>query len=269
MATKLVSWNDRSASASLLARTLNVRRIINDSARSRYRWSPGDTLINWGLRSFPAHIMQANFIPHRHSVINAPNCVGLAQDKLLTFNSLNLQEHLTQHVPSYTNVRSTAESWLEDGTKVVARRLLRSYGGRGITIASTPEELPDAALYVKYIPKLDEYRIHTAFGHSLLYQKRRRRSVPDDQVNWQIRNFDNGFAYAKVIPLEDDLHRRLEVLASHAVNALGLHFGAVDIIHNRRANSLYILEINTAPGLSEGTAEWYASRIREYISQRG
>jgi len=46
-----------------------------------------------------------------------------------------------------------------------------------------------------------------------------------------------------------------EGLAS--VMALGLDFGAVDIVYNENDNKAYVLEINTAPGLSGTTLEKY------------
>jgi D-alanine-D-alanine ligase-like ATP-grasp enzyme len=41
--------------------------------------------------------------------------------------------------------------------------------------------------------------------------------------------------------------------AQKAVNALGLDFGAVDIIYNGHEDKYYVLEVNTAPGMEGET----------------
>ena len=43
--------------------------------------------------------------------------------------------------------------------------------------------------------------------------------------------------------------------------AVGLKFGAVDLIWNELENKSYVLEINTAPGLTGATLEKYAQAI--------
>jgi glutathione synthase/RimK-type ligase-like ATP-grasp enzyme len=50
-----------------------------------------------------------------------------------------------------------------------------------------------------------------------------------------------------------------------AVSALGLDFGAVDIIWNEREDKCYVLEVNTAPGLQGSTLENYANAIMEVL----
>ena len=49
-----------------------------------------------------------------------------------------------------------------------------------------------------------------------------------------------------------------------ALAALRLDFGAVDVITDGESMS-YILEVNTAPGLINETAEWYASRFADIL----
>ncbi|MNY63636.1 hypothetical protein D3C86_2006230 [compost metagenome] len=47
-----------------------------------------------------------------------------------------------------------------------------------------------------------------------------------------------------------------------AVNAIGLTFGAVDVIWNEYRHQAYVLEVNTAPGLTGTTLEKYAEAFR-------
>jgi len=57
------------------------------------------------------------------------------------------------------------------------------------------------------------------------------------------------------------------VVALAAVSALGLDFGAVDIIYNEHENQYYVLEVNTAPGLEGTTVEKYAEAFAKEFSR--
>jgi glutathione synthase/RimK-type ligase-like ATP-grasp enzyme len=111
-------------------------------------------------------------------------------------------------------------------------------------------------LYVEYIKKKEEYRVHVAFGHIIDVQRKgRNRDVPDEDVNWQVRNHGNGFIYMRG---GVDIPDCCRSLALAAVESLGLDFGAVDVIWNEHEDRWYVLEVNTAPGLSGTTLEKYA-----------
>lgn len=138
---------------------------------------------------------------------------------------------------------------------VVCRTLLRGHSGRGIVIADDVSELVQAPLYTQYIKKQSEYRVHVFFGEVIDIQKKMRRSdTPDSEVDWRVRNHSNGFVYGRdEVRLPDGAQQ----LCIEAVSALGLDFGAVDIIHNAHYDEYYVLEVNTAPGLSGTTLEVY------------
>lgn len=261
MATKILPWNQQSESAALLARTMHVQRVIRDSNRSRYRSRPGDVIINWGCSVLPEHCSGDALI------INRAFPVRIATDKGHTLSSLSSGNI---SCPRFTSNVDTAREWQAEGATVVVRTLLRSRGGRGIIIVEPNQEVPPYyPLYVEYIPKLAEYRVHvvnTEQPQAFVVQKRRRRDVPDDQVNWKIRNFDNGFAFAAQLA-ENSPVDRLKEIAIASIQRLGLDFGAVDVIYNRRSDSLYVLEINSAPGLSDRTAQWYSENLSTLISE--
>jgi D-alanine-D-alanine ligase-like ATP-grasp enzyme len=61
--------------------------------------------------------------------------------------------------------------------------------------------------------------------------------------------------------------QELKDIAIGSVNILGLNFGAVDVIYNEKENKYYVLEVNTAPGLSGTTLEKYVDAIIELASQ--
>lgn len=150
------------------------------------------------------------------------------------------------------------------GEIVFARTNLSGHSGAGIVIAENPNQLVAAPLYVKYVKKLQEFRVHVAFGRVIDVQEKRRSSAATD-INSRIRSHDNGWVFCR-----DNIRQPtgLGEIAVQAAAAVGLDFGAVDIIYNQRQNQLYVLEINTAPGLEGQTVLSYGNAIWNKLNER-
>lgn len=187
---------------------------------------------------------------------------GSSSNKLENFRTFTLAQVSTPEWTTYRNGQAigTAEKWIEEGSTVVCRTILNGSCGKGIVIAKTLEELVDAPLYVKYIPKKEEYRVHVAFGKVIAVQRKARR-LECENPNWQIRNHENGFVF---VHMEFVGNRgALTDLATAATEALKLSIGAVDIIWNEKNNQYYVLEVNTSPGLEGKTIDAYVKAIKE------
>jgi glutathione synthase/RimK-type ligase-like ATP-grasp enzyme len=123
------------------------------------------------------------------------------------------------------------------------------------------DQLVDAPLYTRYIKKKEEYRIHVFQGDAFFVQRKaRKKEVPDDQVNWKVRNLAGGFIFANQNVEVDDVARNE---ACNAVAALALDFGAVDIIRGTDGK-YYVLEVNTACGLEGTTLEKYVEKFQQF-----
>jgi glutathione synthase/RimK-type ligase-like ATP-grasp enzyme len=112
-------------------------------------------------------------------------------------------------------------------------------------------------LYVQYVKKQQEFRVHVAFGEVIdVQEKRKRKDLPEDfSTNFQVRNHQTGWVYCREDITEPN---ELRPMAVAATAALGLDFGAVDLIYNAKRNECFCLEINTAPGLEGQTVKKYA-----------
>lgn len=168
--------------------------------------------------------------------------------------------------PEYTTAAGVASLWLVQGHTVVERHILNGNSGAGIKLIEPGVDDVSAVcpLYVKYVPKKQEYRVHVCAGVAVdIQRKARRKDIADEDVNWKVRNHDNGFIFARnedgFVP--DDV----VIQAVNAVNILGLDFGAVDVIFNEKSQQAYVLEVNTAPGLSGTTLEGYVARFKDYL----
>lgn len=231
-------YKQKSRSAKRLAKALSGRV-----------WKPGESVpddavvINWGDSKCPLT-----------PCLNPPEAVSQITHKRKAF-----QLFAAKGVPVPRFALSPKDvNW--EGTTVV-RHILQGHSGKGIELVSNREELPEAPLYVHYIKKSDEYRIHVArlAGRSeiiSMQRKARRLDIPSEQVCWQIRNHSNGFVFVR-----ESCHPSEEVLsaAKQALEASELDFGAVDVIYNEHERKAYVLEINCAPGLEGQTIQDYAN----------
>jgi len=232
------------------ARRLGRRAgILRATPKQIKRHGDFDLIINWGRSERRFH---GNYL-------NEPEKVRTASDKRC---AVELFKGAGVNTPDYTFDRDMAQSWVDDGGTVLARTLTRASGGRGIFICS-PEEhsrIPKAPLYTRYVKKTDEYRVHVWQGKVIDVQcKKRSRDVPDDKVNWQIRNHDNGFIYARGGCNPPD---GIDTISCAAVSSLALDFGAVDLGYNERAKEYTVYEVNTAPGLEGSTVNAYYQALR-------
>lgn len=221
-------------------------------AFSRVRAS--SMLVNWGCSQGVAK-----------PALNDYSAVGRAVDKVKAFRELSKAQVV---VPKFlvnppgvdTNIGDCI--WLE-------RFDTAGHGGRGIRVVRPGEQWSeqDAPLYVQYVPKLQEFRVHVFAvdddPRCLSRQKLGVEGFGRDRNQRLIRNTDNGW----VLGLVRD--QRASMLAEEeavkAVHALGLDFAAVDVIIGRDDGLAYVLEANTAPGIeAEPVVDFYKNNFIRY-----
>lgn len=248
MRYRVLPYKRGSQSAKVLAESLGGLRLKTDARAFLAR--ADDVLINWGTSVRPPRLAG---VP----MLNPPEVIKKVSDKLQFFNLMNEAE--PNLIPKFW----TDQSGIWEGDfPVVCRTVLNGHSGEGIVIARNRSELVPAPLYVKYIPKKQEYRIHvgkvagTDITETIAIQRKARiHSVPDSDVDWNIRNRSNGFTFARATA---EPAKRVTDAARRALEIVGLDFGAVDVIDNERKQKAYVLEINSAPGLEGATVLDYA-----------
>jgi hypothetical protein len=248
---KVYSWNG-GASSKELSRALGCKRIKRNA--SLYIPRRNHVVINWGSSTLPAAFLGGTRSMHSgvHRILNQPNLVATATNKLRFFEFV--RDSLV--TPMYWTRKAEAQTWLNErrSRRVVVRAVLNGHSGVGITIVQSGQSLPDAPLYVAYVPKAHEYRVHILLGEVIFVQRKARsREVPDDRVNWQVRNLAGGFIYQNqgvnppqtVVDVARACHTRMQ-----------LDFGAYDVVTNDSGQA-FVLEVNTAPGLAGTTLDKY------------
>lgn len=249
MAMKLYQYKAGSASAKALAEKLGIKRIKLEG--SKYKPKATDVIINWGSSTLPQELKNA-------IILNKPEAIAKASNKLSAFQAFKEAEVPT---PEFTTSFHEALKWIDKaGAMVVARTKLSGHSGEGIVLVQKEnrDELPNAPLYTEYVKKVQEYRLHVFKGNVFFIQRKaRKQEVPDDEVNWQVRNHANGFIFAHQGVDVPDSYKEAAVAA---VKALGLDFGAVDIIETKK-KECFVLEVNTACGLEGTTLDKYAEQF--------
>lgn len=250
--TKLYPYSDGSESAKALAGALGIKRLFREGRNAHV----SGAIINWGNSAFYRDLT------YETELLNHPDAVAKAVNKLEAFKALD--GHVS--IPKWTESLVGALEWLVEGQSVVSRLKLTGHSGEGIviTVPGDPNQEPlgEAPLYTQYVRKRQEYRLHV-FRDKVFFTQRKARNkdVPDENVNWKVRNHANGFIFAhQGVECGPDA----EQYAIDAVRVLGLDFGAVDIIKGVD-DKWYVLEVNTAIGIEGTTLEKYVEIFKEYV----
>lgn len=233
-----------SASAKALARACSILRIRGDK-----RLPSQSLIVNWGSTKTTPKLLNVK-------VINKPSSVSIAINKA---KALPVMSSAGVSTVEHTASKDVVNGWIESGHTVFARTLASSSQGKGIVILDyNSSDIPYASIYTKYIPKCHEYRVHV-FGGKVIDFIKKKRSQSGTTSDF-IRNHSNGWIFCR-----QDVVLPLVVIeqATKAVAALGLDFGAVDILYKEKVNTAWVLEVNTAPGIEASTLDKYKEAILE------
>lgn len=259
MTTRIYPYRQASSGARALADALGILVLRREG--SRYRPRSGDSIINWGAADMPMSLTALRPLNH-------PGAVADARDKLRTFGLLG-----AAGVPTveWTTSPTAAEAWWRAGSSVFVRHSTTGQAGSGIQVVTqndaigdvehaTLDAWPAAPLYTRHFRAEHEYRVHVVGDATFVTKKRRRNGAPPALV----RNHANGYVYCtnNVTP-----HQSVLDAGVRAIKALGLTFGAVDLLCSR-AGEARVLEVNTAPGLEGRTVEFYASKLGAMLGRR-
>lgn len=241
---KVGSASVRGLRETLRAKTIRLRG-------SKFKGRAGKRVVNWGNSSHNGEVLKCNLLNH-------PVNIRLASNKLAFFQAVKDKVN----IPSFTLDKEEARTYL--GRGVIVRETLTGHSGQGIVFLKNEEEFEEydherSKLYVAYIPKKEEYRVHILKGQVLDVQRKAARLGQED-VNWKVRNHKNGFVFVRNgFETPDEVVEQ----AFKAIVHTGLDFGAVDVIYNVKEEKAYVLEVNTAPGLEGTTLENYSKAFHK------
>ena len=163
-----------------------------------------------------------------------------------------------QGIPAltFTTDPEKAQEWVQNGHVLFARTLLNSSCGRGIVII---DEAPvrDYPVYTVYKKKKREFRVHVFKDKVVKVSEKKRRKEWNGERDSKIRNLDNGYVFCHC----ENEPEGIRELAVKAAACVGSSFRGVDIGYNERNNELFVIEVNSAPGMEGQTLEAYTNAI--------
>jgi hypothetical protein len=236
----------RSKSGRALARYLGIKMLKLRGSRFRGRYD--DVVINWG--NGKGNIGNAR-------QINKLSSIQLASNKLRTLEALQANDI---PIPRYS--MSLLE--FEPSDLLYGRSELYGHSGRGIVIGTQEElynNMVDCPLYTKAIDKVAEYRV-IVVGDEVVDFKQKLKKRDYEGHDEYIWNHGNGYVFAR-----DSIESApigIGKLGIDSVKALGLDFGAVDIVEDSDGK-LYTLEVNTAFGIEGQTLSLVGDAIRRLL----
>lgn len=191
----------------------------------------------------------------------------VACNKLHTFNTLKASGFA--NLPDYWTEAPTNE---QRGKSIILERTtVTGHSGAGINVRRPGEALGRAPLYVRYVPKETELRVHVLAGEAIAVQQKRKIEGREQTDNEKlIRNHHHGWVFA-VNDVDQAAAEAAKPVAVEACRILGLDFGAVDIVISKKADKRPVfLEVNTCPGIESSTIlAAYVEGLRGILNQLG
>lgn len=109
---------------------------------------------------------------------------------------------------------------------------------------------------IQWIDKDEEYRVHV-FKDKWIRVQRKEAQLDGRPRNMDIRSTCRGWMLRELAEPPQPLTR----IGIRSIQALCLDFGAVDVVRDRATQCLYVIEVNTGPGLTEKGVARYVKRF--------
>ena len=188
----ILPYNRTSISAKAVSRYFKTLRPFPNR---NYKPRHNDIIVNWGFNNDIPVLRDTDT-----EVLNKPENIRKASSKL---ECLTILKECGIPVPEFaTNIEDAKE--LFNNTNVVyCRTLTRASKGKGIVLATRPEELVKAPLYTAKLDNHIEYRVHI-FNNKIIDIVQKRKMTKDrmkdkgiEQRNDDVRNLMNGWSFTR------------------------------------------------------------------------
>jgi hypothetical protein len=160
----------------------------------------------------------------------------------------------------FTTDQSQACEWLNQDKTVFGRKLLNSSCGKGIVVMAgcADTAFVPCPVYTLYKKKKREFRVHVFQGVVVSVTEKKRKAGWTDQRDTKIRNLANGYVFCQEVTNEPEGLRELALKAAAVVQS---DFKGVDIGFNEKNNDLFVIEVNSAPGITGSNINKYVQGI--------
>lgn len=186
---------------------------------------------------------------------------GMSVDKLTQYKWF-----VEQNIPAleFTVDKHLAMQWVADGNTVFGRKYLNASCGKGIVVFDKENvlEMQGFPVFTKYKKKKREFRVHVFKDEVVNVTEKKRRKEFDGERDTKIRNLANGYVFVQAVANEPP---GLRELALSAAKVSGSDFRGVDIGYNEKKDELFVIEVNSAPGIQGTNVEKYLDAMVKYV----
>ena len=158
----------------------------------------------------------------------------------------------------FTNHDLTAAAWVEEGNTIFGRKYLNASCGKGIVVIEKLEDFVPCPVYTKYKKKKREFRVHVFKDQVVAVTEKKRRKEFDGERDTKIRNLANGYVFVQTVVDEPE---GLRDLALRAARVSASDFRGVDVGYNQLKDELFVIEVNSAPGIQGTNLNKYLEAI--------
>jgi len=214
-------------------------------------FSMGETLIRWGSRANSSWDNQFD------QVVNSYRAIELCSNKFESLCAMDDYDCETLiKVPDFCR---QAEELIERVGYPILGRNNHHARGTDIQLILQKRDLRrcNSDFFTQYIPTDREFRVHVV-GSEVIRVQGKYLDFSGEAQPW-VRNFATGYRFRQ--PRRRLRQDRLDMSVA-AVKALGLDFGAVDLLLAEDGNC-FVLEVNTAPSCSPLTLSAYAVALKK------
>lgn len=163
----------------------------------------------------------------------------------------------------FTTEVAVMGEWLAEGHTVFGRKYLKASCGKGIQImddfTKTYEICP---VYTKYKKKKREFRVHVFKDQVVAVTEKKRRKEFNGVRDTKIRNLVNGYVFVQAVEDEPD---GLRELALRAAKVSPSDFRGVDVGYNQLKDELFVIEVNSAPGIQGSNINKYLEAVLQHV----
>jgi hypothetical protein len=166
----------------------------------------------------------------------------------------------------FTTNEHEAQKWWHNSV-VFGRKLLNASCGDGIVVFDDTTKAPSGCpVYTKYKKKKREFRVHVFKDKVVtIVEKRRKTDWKGDKNDTKIRNLANGYVFCQEVELSEGLCGRIHQLALSASKVCSSDFRGVDLGYNEKNDDLFVIEVNSAPGIEGSNVGKYVEVIKQYV----
>lgn len=195
------------------------------------------------------------------------------------FNALKIMaEHgvSVPHVIKASNREEVYERLATNGLTPLIGRKFTHQGGTNFYLCMQRRDVDKAleegcGYFVDYIARSRELRYHVLNGKVIRVSEKVRKTPEEmedgEEYNPHIWSHHNGWRFRHLRLDNSIVTEEAKRESINAVESLEMDFGAVDVIYGDDGK-VYILEVNSAPGLEGHTLEIYIDEIKKHIMDR-